>query len=105
MIILKRYKPAGAHCWLKVSSKEFIDETEIAGFWEKDTVRAMLDKGESVFTPFAEWKKETNLIYACYYTMQALLLFAKILKQRIVIIRKCAIDDKRRKKRGVKWSY
>ena len=55
MKIYKRYKDPD-EVWLETSVKECLEHTEGSGFWKPGTVLDMLKQGQTVFTPFAEYK-------------------------------------------------
>ena len=56
MKILKRYKELNAE-WFETSLDECLERTEKSGYWKPGTVKPMLNEGNIVFTPFAEYKK------------------------------------------------
>jgi hypothetical protein len=52
----RRFKDEKA--WEEVDEKTVLEYTEKSGYWKKGTVLKMLDEGTTIFTPFAEYKKE-----------------------------------------------
>ena len=59
MKIEKRYREPNAK-WHKESLEDCIRCTEGMGHWKRGTVKAMLKKGITVFTPFAEYRRKTT---------------------------------------------
>lgn len=55
MMILMRYNEPNAH-WEEVSEAECLEHTEGCGYWKKGGVLNLLQKGLTVWTPFAEYK-------------------------------------------------
>lgn len=56
MKILKRYKEQEAQ-WEKTTEKECLEHTEESGYWKRNSVLAMLERGQPIFTPVADYKK------------------------------------------------
>jgi hypothetical protein len=60
MKVLKKYldpQEGDPRGWQPTTLTECLSHTEDAGFWKKGTVKKMLENGERVFTPYAEYSK------------------------------------------------
>jgi len=57
MIVLRKYKEPDAK-WEQITLEEAIDKLEGAGYWEKNTVKDMLEDGQKLWSPYAFFKKQ-----------------------------------------------
>jgi hypothetical protein len=55
MKIERRFKDPGEK-WEETTLEECIEHTEGSGYWKKDCVKDMLEAGNMVWTPFAEYR-------------------------------------------------